>query len=160
MFDFFLSHTHTHFSHSGKEKTGRAGVSRVGPRENRKLGAGLKTNCNKVWLCHKSVEIGPGMLDYLLRSAPTYRERFVTSKKSKIVVGTFFLPSLSFGWFPRGFGDFCPSSFDVELFLIFFGRIVSRVEGLSVLKWNDLQVIPFCCVVLGLLFLPLVFAAE
>ena len=37
---------------------------------------------------------------------------------------------------------------------------MSHVEGLSVLKWNDLQVNSFCCVVLGLLFLPLVFAAE
>ena len=37
---------------------------------------------------------------------------------------------------------------------------MSRVEGLSVLKWNDLRVNSFCGVVLGLLFLPLVFAAE
>ena len=81
VFDFFLFHTHTHSSHSGKEKTERAGVSRVGPKESRKLGASLKTNCNKVWVCHKSVEIGPGRLYYLLRSAPTYRERFVTSEK-------------------------------------------------------------------------------
>ena len=35
----------------------------------------LKTNCDKVSVCNESVEIGPGMLDYLLRSAPTYRER-------------------------------------------------------------------------------------
>ena len=30
----------------------------------------LKTNCDKVSVCNESVEIGPGMLDYLLRSAP------------------------------------------------------------------------------------------
>ena len=41
----------------------------------------LKTNCNKVLVCHKSVEIGLGRLDYLLRSASTDRERFVTSEK-------------------------------------------------------------------------------
>ena len=35
----------------------------------------LKTNCDKVSVCNESVEIGPGMLDYLLRSAPSYRER-------------------------------------------------------------------------------------
>ena len=51
------------------------------PKENRKLGVTLKTNCNKVWLCHESVEIGPGRWDYLLRSAPTYRKGFVTSEK-------------------------------------------------------------------------------
>ena len=36
--------------------------------------------CNKYR--NESVEIGPGMLDYLLRSAPTDRERILTSKKS------------------------------------------------------------------------------
>ena len=78
------------------------------------------------------------------------------------MVGTFFWSYLSFSWFPRVFRDFCPASVDVELllFLIFFGMIVFRAEGLSVLKWNDLQVNSFCCGVLGLLFLPLVFAAE
>ena len=33
----------------------------------------LKTNCDSV--CNELVEIGLGMLDYLLRLAPTYRER-------------------------------------------------------------------------------------
>ena len=37
---------------------------------------------------------------------------------------------------------------------------MSCAEGLSVLKWNDLQVKSFCWGVLGLVFLPLVFAAE
>ena len=31
----------------------------------------------------------------------------------------------------------------IVTFLIFFGRIVSRVEGFSLLKWNDLQVNSF-----------------
>ena len=35
----------------------------------------LKTNCDKVSVCNESVEIGPGMLDYLLHLAPTYKER-------------------------------------------------------------------------------------
>ena len=35
----------------------------------------LKTNCDKVSVGNESVKIGPGMLDYLLRSTPTYRER-------------------------------------------------------------------------------------
>ena len=64
----------------------------------------LKTNCDKVSVGNESVEIGLGMLDYLLRSAPTYRERILTSEKSKTVVNTFFLPSLSFVCFHGGFG--------------------------------------------------------
>ena len=44
------------------------------------------------------------MLDYLLCSATTYRERILTSEKSKTVVNTFFLSSLSFVGFHEGFG--------------------------------------------------------
>ena len=67
--------------HSVKEKTGRAGESREGAKmpegEPEVLGVpALKTNCDKVCVRNESVEIRPGMLDYLLRSPPTiYRER-------------------------------------------------------------------------------------
>ena len=81
---FSISHPHTLFPlGDGEDGESRSVPSRREDGENRKLGASLKTNCNKVWLCHKSVEIGPGRWDYLLRSAPTYRERFVTSEKVK-----------------------------------------------------------------------------
>ena len=77
----------------------------------------------------ESVEIGPGMLVYLLHSAPTYRERILTSEKSKTVVNTFFLPSLSFVGFHGGFGilpflHWCW----IVTFWFFFGGIVARTE--------------------------------
>ena len=89
----------------------------------------LKTNCDKDSVCNESIEIGPGMLDYLLHLAPTYRERILTSEKSKTGVNTFFLPSLSFVGFHGGFGIlplllWCW----IVAFWSFFGGIVARME--------------------------------
>ena len=164
-----ISHPHTFFSynvfHSEKEKTGRAGVSRVGAkmpeREPEVFGTSFKTNCDKVSVCNESVEIGPGMLDYLMCSAPTYRERILTSeKKSKTGVNTFFLLFLSFVGFHGVFGILPPLLWCwIVAFWSFFGGIVVRMED-YVVRWNDLQVNSFCCLVLSLLFFPMVFAAE
>ena len=118
VFDFFFSIPHPHILFllgEGEDGESWSVPSRSEDGENRKLGTSMKTNCNKV-----CVSTNQSRLDYLLRSLPTKRERFVTSEKGKIVVGTFFLPYLSFSWFPRVFGDFCPSSVDVELLLFWF----------------------------------------
>ena len=44
--------------------------------------------------------------------------------------------------------------------LIFLRRDCGSYGRLSWVRWNDLQVNSFCCVVLSLLFFPMVFAAE
>ena len=47
----------------------------------------FKTNCDKVSVCNESVEIGPGMLDYLLRLAPLIEKgiikKIIAEKKTK-----------------------------------------------------------------------------
>ena len=75
-------------------------------------------------MCNESVEIGPGMLDYPLRSASTYRERILTSEKSKTVVNTFFY-LLFLLLVSMEVLVFVPSSFDVEL-----SRFDLSLEGL------------------------------
>ena len=80
-----LSYTHIHYSlticfslREGEDGESQSVQSRSKDAR-RRTGSfwapALKTNCDKVSVCNESVEIGPGMLDYLLRLAPTYRER-------------------------------------------------------------------------------------
>ena len=69
------------------------------------------------------------MLGYLLSSATTYRERILTSRKSKTMVNTFFLPSLSFVGFHGGFGILpLLLLYWIVAFWSFFGGIMARME--------------------------------
>ena len=59
-------------------------------------------------MCHKLVEIEPGRVDYLLRSVPTYRVRFLTSEQLRYwLVLSFCLLCLLVG-FREGLAIFAP----------------------------------------------------
>ena len=120
-----LSHTPTHtlLLQNVSLCEGEDGESRSVPSRSedaqRRTGSfwmpALKTNCDKVSVCNESVKIGPGMLDYLLRSAPTYRKRILTSEKKVrqwLILSFYLLFLLLVSMEVLGF---CPSSFDVEL---------------------------------------------
>ena len=72
-----LSYTHSYnMFHFVKEKMESAECPEDAKRRTGSFRVpALKTNCDKVSVRNESVEIGSGMLDYLLCSAPTYRER-------------------------------------------------------------------------------------
>ena len=88
-FSLYLTPTHTLLLQYVSLCEGEDGESRSVPSRSedarRRTGSfgvpALKTNCDKFLVCNESVEIGPGMLDYLLRLAPTYIERILTSEK-------------------------------------------------------------------------------
>ena len=77
-FSLYLTPTHTLLLQYVSPCEGEDGESRSVPsggedarRRTGSFGApALRTNCEKVSVRNESVEIGPGMLDYLLRSAP------------------------------------------------------------------------------------------
>ena len=88
-FSLYLTPTHTLLLQYVSLCEGEDGESRSVPsrsedarrRTGRFRAVALKTDYNEVAERNESVEIGLGMLDYLLCSAPTYRERILTSEK-------------------------------------------------------------------------------
>ena len=89
-FFFSISHPHILFSlGEGEDGESRSVPSRCEDGENRKVGTSLKTKCNK------SVEIG---LSSVFGSH--LKRKICNLWKGKIVVGTFFLPYLSFSFAP------------------------------------------------------------
>ena len=122
-FSLYLTSTHTLLLQYVSLCEGEDGESRTVPSRSedawRRTGSfwapALKTNCDKVSVCNESVEIGLGMLDYLQRSTPTYRERILTSGKkvSQWLILSFYLLFLLLD--STEVLGFCPSSFDVEL---------------------------------------------